>query len=430
MKEAVAQKLYITNIFLFHVYSTIVLHANLQYAEIPPNEIPLVIEKSYIPVLRTLLGIPKLQAVLNFTGVTLEILFHQNQEAIELLREGIEKEKFELLGCGYSHPIFPLLPIEDTRKQIEFNLDIMEKTLQYRPQGFWLPELAYDPTIPHILKEYGYNYIFIDEELYKLSSPLLNDSNPYNTPFHSVSHYVIDLLKSRNIFQKVSKFSKALRAIKKNCKNSDFIPVELKGAKGTITGLKVPQSWSIMTQASLLGYPFISIRKVIKIMSRFKNSKGLIIPYGTDIEFFGYRDFIKGKSLTEKDLERFLEKMMKIKGNKMILPSKYLEKNKPTEIGYMKTGSWSPDKRLDLWTRDEDNKKLEKLCDEIRWYFRQLSPDEITSEMWKHLLLAENSDGRGWDPIPERRLYCFSHALQALELVKQRFFETKNKKKK
>ncbi|TFG10179.1 hypothetical protein EU534_01320, partial [Candidatus Heimdallarchaeota archaeon] len=71
----------------------------------------------------------------------------------------------------------------------------------------------------------------------------------------------------------------------------------------------------------------------------------------------------------------------------------------------------------------EDNKKLERLCNEARWYFAHLSESDITEEMWKHLLLAENSDGRGWDPIPERRLDCFSNAYEAIELARERYLE-------
>ncbi|MHA1515991.1 MAG: hydrolase, partial [Candidatus Heimdallarchaeaceae archaeon] len=82
------------------MYSTIVLHANLQYAEIPISEIPQVVNLSYIPVLSTLLEIPKIEVVLNFTGVTLEILKNSYPEVIDLLKEGIDQGKFELTGCG------------------------------------------------------------------------------------------------------------------------------------------------------------------------------------------------------------------------------------------------------------------------------------------------------------------------------------------
>ena len=51
------------------MYSTIVLHANLQYAEIPVSEIPEVVNHSYIPVLKALLETPKVEVVLNFSGV-------------------------------------------------------------------------------------------------------------------------------------------------------------------------------------------------------------------------------------------------------------------------------------------------------------------------------------------------------------------------
>ena len=196
------------------MYSTIVLHANLQYAEIPVDDVPQVVENSYIPVLKTLLDIPKAEVVLNFTGVTLEILGNENQEVLDLLKEGIDKGKFELTGCGYSHPIFPLLPEEDIEKQIEFNLQVLEKTLNYTPKGFWLPELAYDPTLPRILKKYGFSYIFIDDELYTTSSPLLNDSNQYNFPYYSASHFLIDFMKARGVFQQLSRFRKALKGLK------------------------------------------------------------------------------------------------------------------------------------------------------------------------------------------------------------------------
>ncbi|MBY9000282.1 MAG: polysaccharide deacetylase family protein [Candidatus Heimdallarchaeota archaeon] len=412
------------------MYSTIILHANLQYAEIPVDEIPKVVEQSYIPVLTLLLDIPDVEVVLNFTGVTLEILHNEYPEVISLLKEGIKKGKFELTGCGYSHPIFPLLPIEDINKQIEYNLEVLEKILNYTPKGFWLPELAYDPTLPNILKTHGFSYIFVDDELYRMSSPLLNDANLYNTEYYSASHYIIDFLKAKGLLRKISRFRKAIRGMKKMLKRAEFDPVEIMGSKGTITGLRVHQGWSAFTSASLMGYPFLSIKKVIKTFAKYRKQSGLVIPYGTDIEFFGYRSLVDRKLIAPESLRKLLERMTYISDHKMILPMKYLEKNKPTEIGYLKTGSWAPDRRLDLWTKDEDNQKLERLCEEVRNYMKQLPPDEIDEEMWKHLLMAENSDGRGWDPIPERRLHCFNHALEALKLVKSKYLEMMYPKKK
>ena len=185
--------------------------------------------------------------------------------------------------------------------------------------------------------------------------------------------------------------------------------------------MKVPQVWSITTSGSMYGFPLISSKKIKKLLSKFRKQKGLVIPYGTDIEFIGYRSMVEGKLITPSDLISLLQNIISISDNQMILPSKYLEKHKPSDLGYMKTGSWSPDRRLDLWTEDEDNKKLERLCQEARWFFTHLPESEVTEDMWKHLLLAENSDGRGWDPIPERRLDCYDHACEAIKLAKDRY---------
>ena len=412
------------------MHSTIVLHANLQYAEIPKDNIPQVIETSYLPVLKTLLEIPKARIVLNFTGVTLEIIENENKEVLDLLKEGIEKGQFELTGCGYSHPIFPLLPVEDSKKQIEYNLEVLERTLDYKPKGFWLPELAYDPSLPNILKIYGFEYIFVDDELFSISSPLLNDSNLFNDPYYSSGHFLKDLMKAKGILRKIIRFRKAVKGLKRLSREADFYPVEIKAAKNTITGIRVPQALSYITSASLLGFPFISINKAIKIITKIGKKEGLVIPYGIDLEFFGYRSYFDDKLMTAEGLEKMILKMIDIKDNEMILPCKYLEKNKPTDLGYLKTGSWSTTRRLDIWTRDEDNSKLERLCAEVRSYMMQIPPNEISEELWKHLLLAENSDGRGWDPIPDRRLDCFAHALEALKLAKEKHREILLRKKK
>ncbi len=56
------------------VDTTLLLHANLLYAEFPFSEIPNVVDKSYLPVLEMLEKNPAYRIVLNFTGFTLDVL--------------------------------------------------------------------------------------------------------------------------------------------------------------------------------------------------------------------------------------------------------------------------------------------------------------------------------------------------------------------
>lgn len=406
------------------VYGTLILHANLQYAEIPKSEIPNVVNNSYIPVISELIDKPKVQVAFNFTGVTLEILSNEYHEVIDLLKEGIKKKKFELTGCGYSHPIFPLLPINDIKKQIEYNEAVLKDVLNYKPTGFWLPELAYDPTLPRILKEYGYSYIFIDDDLYSNSEELKNIANPYNYLKPNLEAYISEFLKTKSLVKKIFKFFKIKKEILNRCKMQDFYPIELKGVGDTITGIRAPRAWFVLTYSALMNYPTININTIKKMLSYQKNKNGLIVLYAMDLEFFGYRSYVEGHLVDHKDLGNMLSKLVKNDELKLILPSDYLQKFKPKKLGYMRTGSWAPYGSLDIWTQDEDNKKLERLCNDVRIYLNHLPPSEEKEKIWKLLLLAENSDGRGWDPIPERRLDCFSYAVEALNRAKKEYENT------
>jgi len=48
--------------------------------------------------------------------------------------------------------------------QIVKDRETKEEVLEVSPKSFWLPELAYDPIIPAILNDNGYDEVFIDGE--------------------------------------------------------------------------------------------------------------------------------------------------------------------------------------------------------------------------------------------------------------------------
>lgn len=153
---------------------SLVFHGNLQYAEIPKSEIPKVIEKAYLPVIGRLLK-EEIPFGLNITGYTLEIL---PREVIELVREGIAGGLIEIIGTSYTHAILPLLPLDRVEAQVRKDRELKEELFEVSPKGFWLPELAYDPIIPAILKDNGYGYVFADGEAMLLSDHLNSAVKP------------------------------------------------------------------------------------------------------------------------------------------------------------------------------------------------------------------------------------------------------------
>ncbi len=62
--------------------------------------------------------------------------------------------------------------------QVRKDRELKEELFEVSPKGFWLPELAYDPIIPAILKDNGYGYVFADGEAMLLSDHLNSAVKP------------------------------------------------------------------------------------------------------------------------------------------------------------------------------------------------------------------------------------------------------------
>jgi len=68
----------------------------------------------------------------------------------------------ELIGMGYYHPIFPLIPPEDWEDQLVSGRQIMEETFGRAPRGFWPPEMAFCMDMVPALAKVGYEYVVVD----------------------------------------------------------------------------------------------------------------------------------------------------------------------------------------------------------------------------------------------------------------------------
>ncbi len=79
-----------------------------------------------------------------------------------MLRAYAEAPNVELIGMGYYHPIFPLIPREDWGEQLSLGLEVHERVFGRRPRGFWPPEMAFSMEMVPALAEAGYEYVLID----------------------------------------------------------------------------------------------------------------------------------------------------------------------------------------------------------------------------------------------------------------------------
>ncbi len=395
---------------------TIVLHGNLFYAEYSFKDIPRMIQDSYIPVLEVLKDHPEIKVVLNFPGSTLRILEEENTRVLELIEEGLDEKRFELTACTYAHALVPMLSVDDVLLQIKWDLDIKKKLFNYEPRGFFPPEMAHDPRLPWILSKLNLDWMIFDDELIEATEKQMNDQHPFKVPPKYIHQYTADVNRARSLLGKFKSMLSMKKKIDKEITRIEFTPVKILGTGATVTGFRNSIAWTTYTMTSMIGVPFFTNTKAWqKRINKLKSWNGLFIPYVTDIEFIGLRDVFEGKTIFP---EKMVSALKSLKEVDWTLPTEYLEKASKNDFQkvYLKTGSWTHDKSLRLWDEDQDNKKLNETCKEAKKLLEKIKT--IDPELYKTLLepylLSWNSDGRGWDPIPEKRLFCYEQAMKVI----------------
>ena len=126
-----------------------------------------------------------------------------------------------------------------------------------------------------------------------------------------------------------------------------------------------------------------------------------------------------GKIPEPASLSQFLKKLHS-KNINTLSPSQIPKKEWEEIPSFIGTGSWAPDKSIRLWTDSEDNREFIRRLNEIYQKLDQLSWNEnINQNLEFYLRIAENSDARGWAPLPERK----NEAFNALIEIQRYLFE-------
>ncbi len=346
-----------------------IFHGNLQYAELSKSEIPEIIENSYVPTLDFLLK-NRVKFALNITGYSLQFL---PENLIDKIKRGIEEGLIELTGTSYTHAILPLLDLDRVAAQVRKDKKKKKEVFGVETEGFWLPELGYDPILPGILKEEDYDEVYVDGEAVlfsEIDNTALAEIEPLTPHLHKAQ---------RGEGIRFINYLLGLRELKKAVKKSFSGKLAVEGVE-EIDAVPVWIAINNAVMMALADLPLISVDKV----ANWIDGKDELMLYGMDIEFLGHRK-LGGKELKIERLKKLISKV----DSDIVLPSELYKKDRKT---YLRTSSWAPDKSLDIWREDEDNKRLNMLS-------RGMSGEKS--------FLAENSDARGWEPIPERKLDAF-----------------------
>lgn len=123
-------------------------------------------EESYLRIIRALEEHPKVKFTININGC----LFYRweelgYQDLIKRIGRLIKKGQIDLTGTACYHPLVPLIPEKEIKLQIKENEEVLKKHFgpDFKPRGFFFPELAYSPAAAQIVKKMGYEWILMDE---------------------------------------------------------------------------------------------------------------------------------------------------------------------------------------------------------------------------------------------------------------------------
>ena len=71
-------------------------------------------------------------------------------------------KNIEIIGMGFYHPLFPVMPKEDWDEQLKQGKEIVERVFHQSPKDFWPSEMAFSVEMIPSLQKAGYTYAVID----------------------------------------------------------------------------------------------------------------------------------------------------------------------------------------------------------------------------------------------------------------------------
>jgi alpha-amylase len=119
--------------------------------------------KAYAPFLQALGDHPRIRLSLHYSGILLEWLEKLHPEFFDQLQQLVARGQVELVGGGYFEPILPAIPDRDKHAQIRKLAEYLRQHFGVSPQGAWVAERVWEPSLARPLAEAGVKYVILDD---------------------------------------------------------------------------------------------------------------------------------------------------------------------------------------------------------------------------------------------------------------------------
>ncbi len=126
-------------------------------------------ERSYNRFLDLLIEHPEIRLTIHNTGPLLDWIEANRPEYIEKLGNLASNGQVEIMGGAYYEPVIPIIPEVDAVRQIDKMSTYIKKNFGSRPNGMWLAERVWEPTLPRITGPAGIKYTLLDDTHFRYS---------------------------------------------------------------------------------------------------------------------------------------------------------------------------------------------------------------------------------------------------------------------
>ncbi len=120
-------------------------------------------EKSYKPFIDLIFKLEYPRVCLHFSGILYEWIEKNFPYYLEMIYTMVKRGQIEILGGGYYEPILSVIPQRDAVEQVKKLSDYILKKFGVMPQGVWLTERVYSPSIIDILAKSSMKYVVVDD---------------------------------------------------------------------------------------------------------------------------------------------------------------------------------------------------------------------------------------------------------------------------
>ncbi|MCF2138660.1 MAG: hypothetical protein K9W44_01230 [Candidatus Lokiarchaeota archaeon] len=119
----------------------------------------------YDPLLSMLERHDNAKITVNIQGCLVDLLNGLDLKNVrERLSHLMQMNRVDLVGSAKYHPILPLIPEQEIKRQISLNSQTIEASFDgnWHPKGFFPPEMAISTKVIQIVSELGFNWIIMD----------------------------------------------------------------------------------------------------------------------------------------------------------------------------------------------------------------------------------------------------------------------------